>query len=67
MQHSFPRSSPNPKDTLPSATGLYMSPRWLHPATTLLGHMGSTGANIVPVLPRPATPLHQVLNHKFKL
>ena len=30
------------------------------------GHLGSTGASHLPVLPGPASSLHQVLNHQFK-
>jgi len=63
----FSGSSQGPRDAFPSAAGPYMSPEWLHPGPSPSGRAGSTGANDLPVPPGPATPLHQVLSHQFKL
>ena len=39
---------------------------WAQGSSTPSAQVGSTGANNLPVLPGPATPLHQVLNQRFK-
>jgi len=59
MQHFFLESSIDREDTPSSVAGTYMSPGWLHAGSFLSGHLRSTGANSLSVLPGPATPLHQ--------
>lgn len=65
-QHPYAGSNLGTRDALSSASGPYMSPGWLYPKSTPSGPLGSTGANNLPSLRRPATPFHQVLNHQFK-
>lgn len=36
------------------------------PPSTPSGHLGSTGANNLPMFPGPDTAFHQLLNHQFK-
>lgn len=55
MQYPFAGSTLGPKVALPSVAGPYMSPRWLHPGSTPFGYVGSSGANNLPVHPRPFT------------
>jgi len=52
--------------SLPTLISPYRRLGWLHFETTL-GHVGSTGANRLAVLPGPATALHRVLHHQYKL
>jgi len=66
MQHSFSGSSVGPRDVLPSVAGPCKSPVGLHSGSTPAGQVEGTDANTLPVLPGPATPLHQKLNHQFK-
>jgi len=61
---SFLKTQPRPKRWLPFSGCPYMSPPV--PGSTPSGHLWSTGTNNVPVLPGPATPLHEVLSHQFK-
>jgi len=59
---AFSGSSLGLRDTLPSVTSPYLSPEWLHPFWSC----GEHKCNQFALLPRPATPLHQVLSHQFK-
>lgn len=67
MQHFFSESNPDPRNILPLMVGPYTSTGRLFPGSTPSGHLVGTGENNLPVLPRPATLLHQMLNHLLKL
>jgi len=61
------RKQPTSKRYSPFSGWPSYDSRWLHHVSYTSGPIGITGANNVPVHPVPATPLHQVLNHQFKL
>jgi len=60
---SIPFSTSSSRDALTSVASPSMTLGWLHSGSTTSGRC----ANNLPVLPEPATVLHQVLNHLFNL